>query len=142
MGERADGDLVDPRLRNGSDGVEGDAAGGLEPRAPSGQVDGFAQLIEAHVVEKDRVDADGERLCDLVERVALELDRQRRRGTYELHGRGHRAGGAQVVVLHEHRVVEAETVVAAAAAGDGVLLKLTEAGSRLACVEDGGARAL
>ena len=109
---------------------------------PPVEVDGFAQLVEAHVVEEDRVDADVERLRDLVERVALDLDRQRRRGPHELHGRGHRACGAKVVVLHEHRVVEAEAVVATAAAGDGVLLELAEAGSRLARVEDRRARAL
>ena len=38
--------------------------------------DGLAQLGERHVVEQDRVDAGGERLADLVERLALDLDRE------------------------------------------------------------------
>ncbi len=76
MRERADGDLVDAGLGDRADGVEGDAAGGLEPGAPADERDRLAQLGEGHVVEEDRVDTGLERLADLVERLALDLDRQ------------------------------------------------------------------
>jgi hypothetical protein len=41
-----------------------------------------------------------------------------------------------MVVLDEHAVVEAEAVIAPAAAGDRVLLEQTETWCRLASVED------
>jgi hypothetical protein len=44
-----------------------------------------------------------------------------------------------MVLLDQHPVVEAGTVVPAASAADGVLLERAQAGSRLAGVQDGRA---
>src|SRR6185436_1889075 len=48
------------------------------------------------------------------------------------------AGDGEMVVLDEHRVVEAEAVVAAAAGADGVLLERAKAGGGLAGADDAG----
>ena len=95
-----------------------------------------AQVAEGHVVEQDPVGA-GSRAAsrDLVERVALDLDRQARPP-------GSRDGGRQVgreqqvVVLDEHRVVEAHPVVRATTTAHGPLLRDPQPGRRLAGVED------
>ena len=104
-------------------------------RAAGGQRDGVAELVRRHVVEQDPVGAGVERLGDLVQRVALDLDGKtgRPRARDRL---GDRAGDAQVVVLDQDAVVEAEAMVRAAAAADGVLLELAQARRRLAGVED------
>ena len=91
-----------------------------------------------HVVEQDPVGAGGERLADLVERVALDLDRRSRQPAARSRSTAVRdsSGEAQVVVLDEDRVVEAQPVVRAAAAAHGVLLERAQAGRRLARVEE------
>ena len=73
MREPADGNLVDAGLCDGPDGAEGDAARRFEPRAPLDEGGCGAKLFERHVVEEDRVDADGERFTDLLQRVALDV---------------------------------------------------------------------
>src|SRR5207244_11505380 len=79
------------------------------------------------------------RLAHLRKRLGLDLDLDRQ-ATRAQRGDGGAdpAGEAQVVVLDENRVVEAAPMVAAAAAADGVLLERSQAGRRLARVEDRG----
>ena len=80
-----------------ADGVERDAARGLELRAAGDELDGLAHLGRGHVVEQDDVGAGVERLADVVERLRLDLDRQVRAGRAERarprRGRRRRAGG-------------------------------------------------
>jgi hypothetical protein len=54
---------------------------------------------------------------------------------------GDAAGGHDVIFLDQDAVMEAETVVAAAAAGDGVFLRQAQAGQGLARVDDARAGA-
>src|SRR5262249_31768623 len=72
---------------------------------------------------------------DVVQGLTLDLDRQPR-FLRPLYRRGDAAAETQVVVLDQHGVVEAETVVRPAAGAHGQLLESTEAGWRLARVED------
>ena len=65
-----------------------------------------------------------ERLAYLREGLGLDLDRQAVDAAVESRQRrGDAAGDAEVVLLHEHAVVEACAVVAAATAANRVLLE-------------------
>ena len=111
--QRADRDEVDAGLGDGADGVERDAAGGLELRAAGDERDRLAQLVGRSCCRAGSTSApasSASRTC--VERVALDLDRQARRPCARRDGVGDAAGDPQVVVLDQHRVVEPEAVVA------------------------------
>ena len=93
-----------------------------------------------HIVEQHHVGAFRQNLAQLVERVDLDLD---------FHQMAHKSlGGAQrgrdaagdgdVVVLDEHRVVEAEAVIGAAAASHRVFLEGAQQRRGLARVADPG----
>ena len=58
------------------------------------------------------------------------------------HCRGDTAGSRKMVLLDQERVVETNAVVVTAATGHGVLLRETQSGDRLACVENPGLGAL
>src|SRR5262245_2838526 len=51
------------------------------------------------------------------------------------------SGSSDVIVLHQHGVIEAETVVDAASGPDGIFLQRTESRRRLARTGDARARA-
>src|SRR3972149_5449022 len=121
MGEGADGDLVDAGFCHGANVLQSDAARGFESSAPADERDGRAELGKRHVVEEDGVDAHVKRLRYLLERVALHFDRKDSRGAKPRDGFGNRARGAEMVVLHEHAVVEPEAVIASASAHDRML---------------------
>ena len=90
-----------------------------------------------------RVDAGLERLRDLLERLGLDLDRQRDRAAQSANRLLDAAGEAQVVVLDQHGVVQAEAVVRRRRrSGTAYFSRAAQAGRRLARVEDGRARAL
>ena len=78
--QRADGDEVDARLGVRADGLERDAARGLE-LGPAGDERDRARAASAGLMlsSRIRVDARGERLLDLVERLGLDLDGRPRR---------------------------------------------------------------
>ena len=132
-----------PVSRDRAHVVEGDAARGLERHAPGDQGDGLPQERRRHVVEQDPVGARRECLGDLVERVALDLDRQARAGGAQpLDGVADAGAQAQVVVLDEDPVVQSEAMVRRASAGHGALLERAQARRRLARVQDRRAGAL
>ena len=95
---------------------------------------------EVHVVQQHHARAVGQRLVELGQRLDLDLDeagpcRDARRGTQR---RAHAARRDDVVLLDQHRVVEADAVVGAAARPHRVLLREPQAGQRLAGVDDSG----
>ena len=104
-----------------ADRVEGDVAAGLDDRAAGDEVDAGAQLVEAEVVEHDRVDAGGEHGLDLVDPVDLDLEvggvRELRAHAEERVGHRQAACGqhGEVVVLGHHGVRQREAVVVPAA---------------------------
>ena len=108
----------------------------------AGQGDGRAQVGQVHVVEQDEPGAGLQRLADLVQGVALHLERQRGCGRADGGDRrGDPAGRRDVVVLDERGVAESHPVVAAAAAPHGVLLQLAQPRGGLAGVPDRAAGA-
>ena len=93
-----------------------------------------------HVVEQHGVDPDLQRLGELVEGVDLELDLDEVPGMAPrpLERRAHAARQCHVVVLDQHRVVEAETVVGAAAEPNRVFFERPQARRGLAGADDLG----
>ena len=79
-----------------------------------------------------------ERLFELRQRVHFELDLRHvaEAGAHALDGGLDAAGGDEMVVLDQHRVVEAEAVIEAAAAAHGVFLQHAQARRRLARADD------
>jgi len=79
VGECADGEVVDPGRGDLARTVEGQPAARFQADvARAGQVDGGRGLVEAEVVEQHEPDAGVDRLADLVEGVALDLERDPR----------------------------------------------------------------
>ena len=140
MGERADGDEVDAGLRDLADGVERDAARGFELRAAADERDRLAGAA-AGAMLSSRIESAP---ASSASRTSSSVSHSTSIGSRCLRaqpvdGRRDAAGEAQVVVLDQDRVVEAEPVVRAAAAADRVLLERAQARRRLARVEDLGA---
>src|SRR4051794_3677194 len=83
--EGTDGQVVDTGRGHLGGPVEGEPAAGFQarPGAP-GQADRGDRVVERKVVQQDQFDAGRERLADLVERVALDL--QRDGGRVRAHG--------------------------------------------------------
>ena len=102
------------------------------------------EVVDAHIVEQDRIGAKRQRLLELRQRIDLDLDLDHVTGM----GLGTRdrgadiAGERDVVVLDQHGIVEAETVIAAAAGPHGVFLQGPQAGRGLAGADDLSPRAL
>ena len=139
MGERADRDEVDAGLGVRADVRLDDAA--RRPRAARGRAtSSTARATSSGAMLSSRIRSapaasasrDLRRACRPRPRSAgrePERPDRRERGTDA-------ARDAHVVVLDQDRVVETHAVVRAAAAADGVLLERTQAGRRLAGVED------
>jgi len=85
-----------------------------------------------------------QRVAQLIERIHLDLDLDRVTGMrlQSLQGRAKPACRCDVVVLDEHRVIEAEAVVHPTAAPYRVFLQTPQSGRRLARVSDTRFRAL
>ena len=98
------------------------------------------KVVRVHIVEQHGVDADFERLGELVERVdfELDLDEMAGMGAGAFERRPDAAGQRDVVVLDQHRVVEAEAVIGAAAEPHRLLFEDAQAGGRLAGADDLG----
>ena len=140
MGECADRDHVDAAFGYGCNGFESDAAGGFGEEAALDAGDGFAEPGGCHIVEQDDIGTLGEDLVELVERVDLDFDFHEMAdgGFYGAKGGDDAACDRDVVVFDQDRVIEAEAVVEAAAAQDGIFLEGAEAGRRFAGADDAG----
>ena len=82
------------------------------------------------------VGARGDRLVDLLEAVALDLDRATRPAVARALDRVGDADAGEVVVLHQHEVGQRPAVVDAAAGAHRRLLERAQTGQRLAGVPD------
>ena len=95
--------------------------------------------VKIEIVDQHHVgEADLEHFLELIERIDLDLDLDQVAGRL-LGAREHRAdaaGDRDVVVLDQHRVVEAEAVIEAAAAAHGVFFQRAQAGRGLARADD------
>ena len=74
MREPADRDQVDAGRRDRRRRRGGDAARGFGDRPAVGHGDRLPEVVDAHVVEQDRVDAERQRLLELGQRIDLDLD--------------------------------------------------------------------
>src|SRR6516165_12820967 len=127
----------DPAAREQVDAGCGDDRCGFEGNPPGGFGDGAAvdhrhrpaQRLWIHVVEEYGVDPDFEPLGELVEGVDLELDFDEMPGMLprSFERLAHPACERNMVVLNQHRVVEPEAVVGAAAKADRVLFECAQA---------------
>src|SRR5512140_1126993 len=133
MGQGADGDKIDPRLGDGADAVEGHVPGGLERHAAPDEGDRLVHRLVRHVVEHDQIGAGGQGLADLEEAGRLDLDADPRAdpGPGAADGFADAPDEAQVIVLDQDHVGQAEAVVRAAPGPHGVFLEETQAGRRL-----------
>ena len=147
VGQCAHRDEVHSRLGIGAEGGVGDAAAGLGLVAHGPGLDaahGLGEGRDVEVVEHDAVHtAVVEHALQLVQVAHLDFDFQRLALVVQVlartvDGRLDAAGEVDVIVLEHHHVVEADTVVGAAAAGHGILLQQPHVGGRLAGVEQSG----
>src|SRR3984957_20463515 len=134
MGEPADGDEVDARLRNPPCGLGRNAARGLADRAVADHSDAALEIVQRHIVEEHGVDADAERLFELSERVDLDLDLDKVAdiGAGAADSLRDRTRDRDVVVLDQNRIVEAEAVIGAAASAHRIFLDRAQERRRLA----------
>ena len=112
--------------------------------APAGdEGNAGAHFVEGHIVEEDDIDAERGNFSDLMEAVGFDFeDDVGVEGAGGLDGVGKcppMPHEGEVIVLDEKLVVEADAMIRAATAADGVLLQHAEAGSGLAGIEDLGA---
>ena len=144
MGQCADGDEVDARLSVFSEGLLGDSTGCLGLIFPIDAFYRFAESDGVEIVEHDAVDAAViEDTLQLIEVADFNLNTevfpfgfQVVVGTVD--SSLDAACKVDVVVLEHHHIVEADTMVGATTAGNGVLLEESHIGGRLAGVEQLG----
>ena len=136
-------DQIDPGGGDRRRALAGDPARGFGHRAAGDHRDGAAQRVGVHVVEQHRVDPVFERLGELVERIdfELDLDEMPGMGARPLERRPDPAGDRHVVVLDQHRVVEAEAVVGAPAQAHRLLFEDAQPRGGLARADDPRLRA-
>ena len=104
------------------------------------QGDGAAEVVMAHVVEQENIEADeGQKGGDLVESIGFDFDLQRGMPCFDRGDAGSEIDGAgvgdEVVVFHHDGVVEAHAVVPPASVENGRLFQLAPSGGGLAGVE-------
>ena len=129
---------IDPACGDRRRGIRPDAPGRLGDRPPVNHPDGLAQHVRAHVVQQHRIHSQGHRLVELCQRVDLELDLHQMAdaGPGPLHRRPHSAGDGDVVVLDQHRIIQAEPVVGSAADPHRVFLREPQPRHRFAGAAD------
>ena len=138
MGDCADGNVVDSRFGNCAHRGSGNASRGLQNGPPMRQSGRLLHLVERHIVEKYRVDAQRKRLIQLGESVYLDFDSHHvtQSPAYTLDCRRDSARGCDVVVLDQDGVVEPEAVIETPAAPDSIFLERSHARGCFACTDD------
>ncbi len=141
--EGAGGGEVEAKAGEFGEGFERDAAAGFREGAAGDEGDGFFELSGSEVIEEDDVGAGGEDGGDLRESIDLDFDGEIGGGFFGAGDGGgeivERAEEGEVVVLEHDAVEEAEAVIPAATAGDGVFFQHAPAGGGLARIEKAGA---
>ena len=140
VGESADGDEVDAGFSDCGDGLEVHATACFELEFALVEVDGLAELVECHVIEEDDIDVGkGEEAFDLFEGIGFEFDAgggvigfEAEDAFAELVERI----GCEVIVFDHDHVVEADSVVGAAAGEDGLFFEEAQSWGSFAGVED------
>src|ERR1051326_2429598 len=74
VGDGARGNVVDAGFRDTAHGFKRDVAGGFQHRAALGQPDRAPKIVQTHIVEQDGIDAKGEGLFELSERIGFDFD--------------------------------------------------------------------
>lgn len=142
MSECASGNEINAGFGNGADGREIDAAAGFGFCPAFALLNGEPQLDQVHVVQQDEIRTRRNRLIYLFECVGFDFH-------FDLRvfcARGADGGGdciwlgiaqsGEMIVFDEHHVEQAEAVINAAAASDGIFFQSTQAGSGFARVKN------
>src|SRR5437588_110260 len=119
MGEGARGQVIDASFRNRRRGLERDAAGRFDDEAAAHHGDGFAHGLQIEIVDQHDIgEPNVEDLLELFKRVDFDLDLDEMAGGAfgALQYRFYSASDGDVIVLDQDRVIEAETMIVAAAA--------------------------
>ncbi len=139
MGERARRDQIHAGRGDGRDGVERYTTRSFGYEFAAHEFHGLGQRLGIHVVQEHRVGlAGGEHLFQLSEAVDLDLDLDEMpdRGARFFERGLHAAGDGDVIILDQHRVIEAEAVIVPAAAAHRVFLERAETRRGLARTND------
>lgn len=136
LGQRPDRDKVDTGFRHRHQGLVADAAGGFQP-GPSGHpLHCRPHVLQGELIEHDDVRARGQGLIQLVQVFGFHFHRPARGDAAGFgDGGGDGAAGGDVVFLDQEGIPEADAVIVAAAAGNGVLLSQPQPGQGLAGIE-------
>ncbi len=151
MRQRADADPFHSGLRDRPYRLQIDASGRLQLRGDLSAIaplHGFTQLSRRHIIEQDNIGLLDEHLVELFERIDFHFDNhfmsdvgehlcQRLASqAYRIGRRSTRLGPfgheCQMVVLDQHGVEQAGTMIAAATTADRIFLEAPPTGSRLA----------
>ncbi len=137
LGQAAHRDIVDSRLGDLPDTHQVDVAGRLQAGTSMRHLNRLAEIVQTEVIEQDMGCASRQCLAQLGKGLDLDLDLHPGGCTMGRHDRlSDGACGHDVVLLEQDRIVEAHAMVMATAATDRILLLHTQAGHRLAGIED------
>src|SRR5438067_10956839 len=139
VGEGTRGQVSDAGFRNCRRSLERDAAGCFDDEPAAHHRDGLAHGLQIEIVDEHDVgESNVEYLFKLFKRVDFDLDLDEMPGGAfgALQHRRYSASDGDVIVLDQDRVIEAETMIVAAAAAHGVLLQRAQSGRSLAGADD------
>src|SRR5512137_1490793 len=137
MGQRADGNEVNPGFGDTADCFQGDITGGFQFCLPCSDTDGFRHLFGSHIVEQDPFDVDGKSLPDVFQGSGFHLDLQTASGSAgALYRFSYGTGIVNMIILYKDHVVQADTVVLPTTALDGQFVQGAQTGGGLARIED------
>ena len=133
MSQRADGDHIHPCLRDGTDVVEGDIAGGFNLNPVMNHGDSLSHLIDGKIIQHNSVDALMiQRFTDFIEVFCFNFHTEvvvMCREVREAFPDGgiDASGRCDVVILDEDHVIESKAVIHAAADPNGEFIEDAEA---------------
>src|SRR5690606_16901810 len=115
----------------------------LSPRPVADSRNRRAEVGGGKVVQQDHVHARVEQGIDLLQAIHLNLDDQvavaaARPTTKVFEGFPMRPRHRKVIILELDAVIEAESVIPAAAGGHGIFFEETKTGGGLACIKQAG----
>src|SRR5262249_13597946 len=132
----AGGDVVGAGFGVGADGFERDAAAQFDLSAASDFGDPVSGFGGGEVIEEEGRGAGIEGFAELFAGAHFDFGGGAAGGAGSLDGGAHSAGGGDVIVLDQDRVVEAHAVIVGAAGLRGGFFERAESGSGFAGIED------